>query len=221
MESATSEHRLRQAAHDLRSPLGALKTLSNEDVTAGLSEADRSLLRIATQRIAAIVADLAADLKGGLPIKAPQDKAPTYAGLVEEVIQEKKAQLRAAGSSININFAICGTEQNLDPKVKPSSFQRVISNLLQNSIEAISQKGEIVVVLDHFAPNHWELTISDNGIGIPPQILPLLMTRGFSYKKSGGSGLGLCHAKESAQSWGAELSIRSQLGAGTQISICF
>ena len=64
-----------------------------------------------------------------------------------------------------------------------------------------------------------EITVKDNGKGIPIDLLGKLGTRGETHGKEDGSGLGLFHARTSCEAWGGNLSIKSQLGVGTTVSI--
>lgn len=76
--------------------------------------------------------------------------------------------------------------------------------------------GKIHIFLfkqDSFA----SLRIEDNGRGIPQNIIETLGTRGVSFEKKEGSGLGLFHAKQTVESWGGSLSIESTLGKGSTV----
>ena len=66
-------------------------------------------------------------------------------------------------------------------------------------------------------PDLIQIQVSDNGKGIPPEILPKLMQRGSTHGKRGGSGLGLYHAKTTLQSWDGDLKIESK--SGTTVSL--
>ncbi len=63
------------------------------------------------------------------------------------------------------------------------------------------------------------MSIKDNGSGIPEQILAKLGQRGETHGKTGGSGLGLYHAKSMIESWKGNLTIESSVGEGTIINI--
>jgi hypothetical protein len=103
-------------------------------------------------------------------------------------------------------------------QVQPTEFGRVLSNLINNAVEAIHDIGLVEVILTATA-DHVFLTIRDNGVGIPQELLPLLWEKGRTHGKVGGSGLGLYHARSKITEWGGSLSIESKLGQGTTLTI--
>lgn len=70
------------------------------------------------------------------------------------------------------------------------------------------------------------LTVSDNGIGIPPEEQTRIFERFYRLEKSrsqrnGGTGLGLSVVKHICSLYGWKLSLKSQLGVGTEIRVTF
>ena len=63
--------------------------------------------------------------------------------------------------------------------------------------------------------------IIDNGFGIPNEVLSKVGTLGFTYGKKDGTGRGIYDAKRSIESCGGQLSISSEQGAGTIVSVEF
>ena len=66
------------------------------------------------------------------------------------------------------------------------------------------------------------IIVSDNGRGISEEDLPFVTDNFWTLRKdSGGTGLGLAMVKRIVTHLGGELEIKSQLGVGTQVCICF
>jgi signal transduction histidine kinase len=119
---------------------------------------------------------------------------------------------------VRIRYDISSNLFSLKSKIIASDLKNIISNLINNSAEAMDQNGFISVSLEKEDENLL-LEIRDNGKGIPKEILPQLMQEGASFGKKDGNGLGLYHAKKSIESWGGQIQIRSTVGVGTTVSI--
>ncbi len=102
-------------------------------------------------------------------------------------------------------------------------IEQVIINVVSNAIKYTPDGGEIK--LKARADGEFvEIAISDNGIGIPSEDLPHLFERFYRVEKSrtsetGGTGLGLAIAKEIVDAHGGSISISSELGSGTTVTI--
>lgn len=209
-----------QVAHDIRSPLAALETVITH--LQGIPENEKMIVKSATYRIREIAQKLLSrNRKEDFHMKTEQDlqeekSNQVLTALVENIITEKRVQINHP-----IYFKIDSHEQNsygFFSCVQPVEFRRVISNIIDNAIEALQPAGQIDVLL---AKTHQEITIQiqDNGKGIPSHVLSRLGEKGVTYGKEGGSGLGLYHAKRMLQSWSGRLKIESQEGVGTKVSL--
>jgi PAS domain S-box-containing protein len=95
----------------------------------------------------------------------------------------------------------------------PGRLQQVIWNLLSNAIKFTPKGGRVQVLLQR-VNSHIELSVSDNGIGIPPEFLPHVFDR-FSQKDSsigrkyGGLGLGLAITKQLVELHGGSVRVQS------------
>ena len=101
----------------------------------------------------------------------------------------------------------------------PRELKRVCSNLLNNSIEALGESGNITVDIHSCNKDEIEIQVKDDGVGICSQILNRLGKRGETHGKPAGNGLGLFHARTSVESWRGSLKIDSQVGKGTTVKI--
>jgi signal transduction histidine kinase len=104
-------------------------------------------------------------------------------------------------------------------KTEASELLSVMTNLIENSVEAIEDNDGIVTLQVNVNNRQIKIHIKDNGKGIPFDILEKLMTEGGSYGKVNGSGIGLAHAKETLDNLGGEIKIDSTVGHGTTVTL--
>ncbi|MEN9724399.1 MAG: Histidine kinase [Pseudomonadota bacterium] len=97
----------------------------------------------------------------------------------------------------------------------------MLSNLLNNSVEAIENAGSISLQLCKPAHDRHlcQLVICDTGKGIPAAILLKIESANGSYGKENGNGLGLAHARKLLKEWGGRLEISSTPGVGTTVRL--
>ncbi len=219
-----------QVAHDLRSPLAGL-TLAVEDVTSLIPEKSRVLLRSALSRTRDIASSLS--IKSTEYLKQPDArieltestepaesnaesfKVHLLAGLVDSLLSEKRAEYRLY-EEIEIRGDLTPSAYGLFARLHSGALKRVLSNLINNSVESIQGKGSISLRLSK-AEEWAEIEITDTGCGIAPDRMTEIFKQGVSFGKTAGLGLGLFHAKDQIESLGGKISIRSVLGAGTQV----
>ena len=137
--------------------------------------------------------------------------------LIDPLVTEKRLQFRSK-IGVEIDADLGTSSYGLFAKIQSTEFKRIISNLVNNSVEVLDKSGSVIVKLSHHG-NKITIEVRDNGKGIPPEILKKLGTRGETHGKTGGSGLGLYHAQTSVESWGGTLSIESEFGKGTTVIV--
>jgi signal transduction histidine kinase len=99
----------------------------------------------------------------------------------------------------------------------PEELNQVLSNLLQNAIEAAPEIGGKVQVRGAVEDDALVLSVQDNGPGIPAEIRARLFTPFFTTKGPGrGMGLGLTIARRVVQSLGGTLTVSSSPGSGAE-----
>ena len=94
-------------------------------------------------------------------------------------------------------------------------LSRVLLNLIANALRFTPSGGHIRVewrAMGDFA----EISVIDDGAGIPPERLPMIFLRG---ETDGGHGLGLPIARDCARAMGGELTACSRPGAGSAFTL--
>jgi PAS domain S-box-containing protein len=103
----------------------------------------------------------------------------------------------------------------------PARLNQVLVNLLINAAQAVRARGNGKITLETRAMgDHIEISVSDDGVGIPPENLGQIFACGFTTRhEEGGSGLGLAISKEIVDAHHGSLEVKSQVGAGTTFTV--
>lgn len=210
----------KQLAHDIRSPLLALEFASA--TTACIPEEKRIIIRQASQRIKDISNNLLINTadrtnhSGENPLSVW-----LVSNLVETIISEKRAQFYNK-KDIKIISDFEENSYGLFARINASDFKRVLSNLINNSVEAMeNNQGIIRIGLCKDDKNTIIISIEDNGKGMSIDTLNKAGQKGFSFGKEGqnqGFGLGLSHAISTIESWNGTVKMHSEKHIGTKIS---
>lgn len=104
-------------------------------------------------------------------------------------------------------------------------YSEIIYNLCENAIKYNKDGGSVTVSV-HQKNGGIELTVSDTGIGIPPEHRSRVFERFYRVDKShskatGGTGLGLSIVKHAVQYLGGQIDLTSRVGEGTKITVFF
>ena len=201
-----------QVAHDIRSPLAALRSAA-----AGLDAAldEKPLIAGAVGRISDIADDLLNRYRKPGTTKPDKVERCALPGLIEQVVLEKRCQHKdKPGVAIEFSAA----DKNIKAAVEPQELQRLVSNLVNNAIEALDRGGKVEVEVAS-SGKLILIHVRDDGKGISPEILARLGKKGETHGKSNGTGLGLYHARTKAECWGGKLRIDSAPGKGTTVTL--
>ena len=137
---------------------------------------------------------------------------------VTDVLVTEKRAGYASRKNIMIEYMLAGDSYGMFARVQLVELKRLLSNLINNAVEAIEGAGWVSIRTGQNAGKA-AILIEDNGKGIPEEISQRLGERGVTFGKAGGSGLGLFHAKKTVESWGGALRMVSHAGSGTVISV--
>jgi two-component system phosphate regulon sensor histidine kinase PhoR len=93
--------------------------------------------------------------------------------------------------------------------LNPTEMKRILSNLINNSIEATKNRPAKVELSLAQWGERIQITVKDHGKKIPPMDLAKIFERGVTLGKKNGSGMGLTHAREYLESIGGLINISS------------
>ena len=208
-----------QVAHDIKSPLAALAVVE-KDLTQ-LAEGRRIMVRSAIGRIRDIANSLVEKDRGAKAAIAAgaADSAAVelLSSHIDALLTEKRLQFRSMiGVEIEANQG--ADSYGLFARINPAEFKRDLSNLINNAVEAVGEKGRVTIDLSG-GDGEVVIRIQDDGKGVPPEVLARLGERGVTHGKPGGHGLGIHRAKANAVAWGGSLEITSEAGGGTTVAL--
>jgi heavy metal sensor kinase len=121
-----------------------------------------------------------------------------------------------------LNFQL-GQIQDLAVKGDEARLRELFMNILDNAIRYTPAPGTVSVSLRREGQMA-VIAITDTGIGIPAEDIPLIFERFYRVDKSrsraeGGTGLGLAICRHIAEAHGGKIEVESQVGAGSTFSI--
>jgi len=201
-------------AHEIRNPLTSVKFNIQKVLSSpNIEEDEREHLEIAQEginQIDKIVKDIL-DFARVTRLNLDEFSLPN---IIDESIKLVSNELK--GKEITI-------EKKFDPDlptiiVDADKLRQVFINLLLNSIEAIENKGKIKITASPKNKKFVKIRISDNGCGIPSEILPEIFEPFFTTKSS-GTGLGLANAKKIIEQHNGSIYVISKKGKGTTFEI--
>jgi signal transduction histidine kinase len=206
-----------QVAHDIRSPLTALSILVGN--SSELNETKRNLLKNAVTRIQDIANTLNGDQSPASLNSTSASDSHILALHIDSLISEKRSEF-SGRKSISIQFDLQWPCLEIFASVQLGEFKRVLSNIINNSVEAVpsDRSGKVEIRLMKQA-DLVIIEIVDNGSGIPNSIASKVFEHGFTHGKHSGSGLGLYHARQTLEKWGGSILIRESTSAGTKLEL--
>jgi len=211
-------------AHELRSPLHIIQG-NLEGVLDGVYEPSSEHIA-ATLDETHLLARLVDDLQtltlaeaGQLLLKMESVDIPE---LLADVRTSFSGQAEAAG--IELQIALEGDPQELTITGDADRLDQVMSNLVANGLRHTTSGGSIIMKAAP-TPEGVNISVRDNGEGIPPEDLPYVFDRFWRGDRArqradgSGSGLGLAIARQLVQLHGGVISVESESSQGTTFLI--
>jgi signal transduction histidine kinase len=207
----------RQVAHEIKNPLTPMK-LSAQYLQKSWNDhapdMDQRITRFTQTLVNQIdtLAEIASGFSDFAKMPAPQ---PELIDLVEVV----KTVLTWYPDSTGISYVLETAMVHAEIWADRSQLIRVVSNLINNAVQAIGIKpGGLVTVRIVESQQQIILEISDNGTGIKPERASKIFQPDFT-TKTGGMGLGLSIVKAIIVEMKGEISFTSEVDSGTTFII--
>lgn len=215
-----------QVSHDIRSPLATINTVL---AITKVPENRRLLIKNAANRINEIANSLLMSSKNKLSDisakrltieKEENDDDGITTELIfvvlDNIVAEKRYEYYQ--SKIDIQLQADEKSYNCFSKINLTSFSRVLSNLINNSVESLNGEGSVLISLAA-SSDYIEISIKDNGCGIPAHLIEQITAEGFSFNKKNGAGFGLFYAQKYIEQIEGSMLIKSKENIGTEVLI--
>ncbi|WP_440993534.1 sensor histidine kinase [Cysteiniphilum litorale] len=202
-----------QLAHDVKSPLNAIDVLLNKkDINLDFDE--KGVLSNAIKRINNISDGLLKEYKNSISDTINTSVENTIFSLsssIREILSEKIAEYKL--SHIDFNLLELQENKSADVLGDSTEFKRVLSNLLNNSVKALSlKKSKLIDIKISEINGYYRIQIKDNGVGIDSHLLR-------DVKQGKTKGLGIKHAINCINSMSGRLNITSKVSNWTVVTI--
>jgi signal transduction histidine kinase len=221
-------------SHDLRSPLTAtvacLETLDGRWGGDAARADDRRLVEIAlrnTRNAATMVQSLGDLAKLDEPEFDLRTEAVDTAELLDDIALRFGERAARQGVRLQSDPARAGSGGGARAEIDVELFERAVANLLDNALK-FCPPGSTVTIASRARSGRVEVSVADDGPGIPAADLPHLFDRFYQSRSSAtpasadaGSGLGLAIVKRIAELHGGEVGVESAVGRGTRVVLRF
>jgi signal transduction histidine kinase len=208
----------REVAHNIKSPSIAIQMVlpmlqdAPEHVRKVLSDSAKEIkqlsekLRKQAEGVGGVMSELAATELIYVP------------ALLDEVISRKQHEY-SDRKDVSIVLQIENSGVPLFVKAAALDLRGIISNLVNNAVESKLGDSVLVIVRSKLDNNFCNISVSDNGVGIPEELVSSLGQKRITFKGDHARGVGLVHAFNKVAEIGGRVAVKSAIGGGTTIRI--
>lgn len=213
---AESLHELTSAlAHEINNPLtvalGFANLLTQEDLSPNLREIVEPML-LSLQRAAKLARSFYQLSQPGISHR----QAVLMHDLFRSIVDLKREKLQSQGIELALHLPV----EELIVEGDRAELERVFLHLIQNAEYVLEPTGGRIEIRAVVEGQRVQVSVGDNGPGIPTELHPKIFWPFFTTKPEGeGTGLGLAISKQVVESHGGTLTFTTELGRGTTFHI--
>jgi signal transduction histidine kinase len=224
---ATAGKMAAMITHEVRNPLSSigLNTELLEEELAGLpkerAEEAQGLCRSITKEVDRLT-EITEEYLQLARLPTPKLQKESLQRVVQSVVEFVRDQLRSRGVEVELDF---DEEEGPNLLLDEAQIRQALLNLIRNAADAVaeresSEEGGCVRIAVHHDADSTELVVSDNGPGIPPELIDSLF-EAFVSSKSSGTGLGLALTQQIIGDHGGSIEVSNAEGGGAVFRIKF
>jgi len=204
-------------AHEIKNPLSTIGLnlrLLEEDLSPSDSRLRNRLAVV--QRETTRLRDILDDFLRYAGKLELDRRATNLNSLLEELVDFFAPQAQIQQVQLRLSPPAGGAPIIAD--IDPKAVKQAVLNLMINAVQAMTGGGELILSAAAGTNGQAVVDVIDTGPGIAPEALDKIFQADYSTKK-GGTGLGLPMARRIAEEHGGSLTVRSELGKGSDFSL--
>ncbi|WP_045519401.1 sensor histidine kinase [Neobacillus niacini] len=213
---------LASISHELRTPLTYINGYADIARRNNLDETDRvqylDIIKEESQRVSSLVKELFDLAKLDQNRFSINKEKVNFSKFAQSIYDRVLPAFTNKGIKLILNCP-----ENLFVEIDPIRFEQVLINLIDNSLK-YSKESSTTSIRAVEENGKVQISIIDQGIGIPQNDLPRIFDRLYRVDKSrsratGGFGLGLAIVRQLIEAHGGEITVKSLIGEGTSFTI--
>lgn len=217
---------LRMVSHELRSPitaiqssLGVIMSLGGQSLGDDLKTSlNRSMIR--ADELVHLTKDL---LEFSRLTSFKTDETDLMDMDMVRIAQSVTELYESQAAEKNIQFDTSLPDDSIPFHGDPRSIDQIFNNIISNAIRYTPEHGRVKVSLEKHG-DRARFTVTDNGIGIPPEDIERIGAEFYRCRNAkqfepGGTGMGMKIVKEAVRQHGGKLDIQSDIDKGTTIRV--
>jgi signal transduction histidine kinase len=213
---------LADVSHELRTPLTVLRGNAQVGLALGAEGDQKQLLEDMVEeskRMSRMVEELLFLARSDSSPPSLEPETVCVPPLMSELEGRATVLARERGATLTTDMRADGTL-----RADPSRLEQAVLILVDNAIKYGPPGGTVTLRSGVTRPGEIEISVEDEGPGIPKEDLPRVFERFYRVDKArsrrmGGTGLGLPIAKTIVEAHGGHITAESRSGRGTRMSI--
>ncbi|HXA59979.1 MAG TPA: ATP-binding protein [Streptosporangiaceae bacterium] len=210
-------------SHELKTPVGALQLLA--ETVEGAADDPEAVRRFAgrMQHESIRLTNLVHDLITLAKVQNDEPLAELMAVPLDSIAAEAIDRCRLKASAKNIDLAT-GGRLGLKVRGDEELLTTALRNLVDNAVAYSPENTRVVIATRVAEDEHVEISVTDQGIGIPDADLERIFERFYRVdparsRQTGGTGLGLAIVKHVTTKHGGEVTVWSKEGSGSTFTL--
>jgi signal transduction histidine kinase len=217
---------LANASHELRTPLNAIIGFSEFLILLGGAAPTQRMLEYvrAIHQSGSFLLEIVNDLLDLARIEAGRMPFEETQFDLAELVRETAEWVRPQATQAAVAVGFADMPSVFQVRADRGQMRQILINLLGNAVKFNRPGGEVTIGLRPAGDGGVEITVSDTGIGVDPEIIPDLFqpfrqADSQVTRRYGGTGLGLHIVQRLVELHGGSVAMDGRVGVGTTVQV--